>query len=136
MDFSDIIGISNAGMKSQQARLRIAAENMANAETTGTTPGSDPYRRKTVSFKEMVDKSTGVSSVAVNKIGHDMSDFQMKYDPAHPAANEQGYVKMPNVNSIVEVMDTHDAQHSYDANLNTMQISRAMLTRTIGLLNK
>lgn len=134
MDFSDTIGVSAAGMRAQQARLRIAAENLANAETTGASPGADPYRRKTVTFKETLDRSTGVSSVEVKKVGQDMSNFQMKYDPSHPAADEKGYVKMPNVSSIVEIMDAHDAQHSYDANLNAMQATRAMLMRTIGLL--
>lgn len=134
MDFSDTIGISASGMRVQSARLRIAAENLANEETTGSTPGADPYRRKTITFKDEVDAATGVSTVKVKEIGRDSSDFQLKYDPSHPAADEKGYVKMPNVNSMVEIMDTHDAQHSYEANLNTMQITRSMLTRSINLM--
>ncbi|GBR46037.1 flagellar basal-body rod protein FlgC [Acetobacter pasteurianus] len=134
MDFSDTIGISASGMRVQSARLRIAAENLANEETTGSTPGADPYRRKTITFKDEVDAATGVSTVKVKEIGRDPSDFQLKYDPSHPAADEKGYVKMPNVNSMVEIMDTHDAQHSYEANLNTMQITRSMLTRSINLM--
>lgn len=134
MDFSDTIGISAAGMRSQSDRLRIAAENLANAETTGSSPGADPYRRKTITFKEEVDRASGASGVKVGEIGKDQSDFQMKYDPSHPAANEKGYVKMPNVNPMMEIMDSHDAQHSYEANLNTMQITRSMLARTVNLL--
>ncbi len=134
MDYSDTIGISASGMRAQSARLRIAAENLANTETTGSSPGADPYRRKTITFKEVLDRNTGVSNVQIRSVGLDQSDFQMKYDPAHPAANAQGYVKMPNVSSVVEIMDTHDAQHSYEANLNTMQVTRAMLTRAINLM--
>ncbi|UMM64811.1 flagellar basal body rod protein FlgC [Aristophania vespae] len=134
MDFSNIIGISANGMQSQAARLRIAAENLANSDTTGSAPGADPYRRKTITFKEELDRKSGVSSVKVKEIGYDKSDFQMHYDPAHPAANAQGYVKMPNVNPMIEIMDSHDAQHAYEANLNTMQISRSMLTRAINIM--
>ncbi|QHI96503.1 flagellar basal body rod protein FlgC (plasmid) [Aristophania vespae] len=134
MDFSNIIGISASGMQSQAARLRIAAENLANSDTTGSAPGADPYRRKTITFKEELDRKSGVSSVKVKEIGYDKSDFQMHYDPAHPAANAQGYVKMPNVNPMIEIMDSHDAQHAYEANLNTMQISRSMLTRAINIM--
>lgn len=134
MDFSDTIGISASGMSAQSARLRIAAENLANEETTSSSPGGDPYRRKTITFKDVLDRSTGVSSVKVKEIGKDQSDFKMRYDPSHPGADENGYVKMPNVNPMVELMDTHDAQHSYQANLNTMQVSRSMLARSISLM--
>ncbi|GBQ86349.1 flagellar basal body rod protein FlgC [Acetobacter malorum DSM 14337] len=134
MDFSDTIGISASGMSAQSARLRIAAENLANEETTSSSPGGDPYRRKTITFKDVLDRSTGVSSVKVKEIGKDQSDFKMRYDPSHPGADENGYVKMPNVNPMVEIMDTHDAQHSYQANLNTMQVSRSMLARSISLM--
>lgn len=134
MNFSDTIGISAAGMQAQSKRLQVAAENIANAETTGTSPGSDAYRRKTITFKEMLDRSTGVSAVAVREIGQDQSDFEMRYDPSHPAADAKGMVKMPNVDTMTEILDTHEAQHSYEANLNTMQITRSMLTRTINLM--
>lgn len=134
MDFSDIIGTSASGMHSQARRLQIASENLANAETTGSTPGSDPYRRKIITFKEELDRITGASNVSVKKISHDKSDFRMHFDPNHPAANAQGYVKLPNVNPLIEIMDAHDAQHAYEANLNTMQITRAMLTRAINMM--
>ncbi|MXV36035.1 MULTISPECIES: flagellar basal body rod protein FlgC [unclassified Saccharibacter] len=134
MDFSDTIGVSAAGMRVQSDRLRVAAENLANAETTGSSPGADPYRRKTITFRDELDRASGASSVRVREIGRDQSDFQLKYDPSHPAANEKGYVKMPNVDPLMEIMDSHDAQHSYEANLNTMQITRSMLTRTVNLM--
>ncbi|MBO1324760.1 flagellar basal body rod protein FlgC [Acetobacter sp. TBRC 12305] len=134
MDFSDTIGISASGMQAQADRLRVVSENLANQETTGTTAGSDPYRRKTITFKETLNHETGASSVQVKTIGQDQTPFETRYEPGHPAADAKGYVKVPNVNMMVEVMDSHEAQHSYEANLNTMQITRSMLTRTINLM--
>ena len=134
MDIARALDISSAGMEAQTTRLRVIAENLANQDTTGSTPGADPYRRKTVTFAETLDPSIGTPTVEVEKIGQDMSDFTLKYDPSHPAANAQGYVKMPNVNSFVELMDMREAERSYSANLNVMQETRSMLTRTIDLL--
>ncbi len=134
MDISRALDISSAGMDAQTSRLRVIAENLANQDTTGSTPGADPYRRKTVTFAETLDPALGTATVSVKKIGTDMSDFTLKYDPSHPAANAQGYVKMPNVNSFVELMDMREAERSYSANLNVMQVTRSMLTRTIDLL--
>lgn len=134
MNISKALDISSAGMEAQTSRLRVIAENLANQDTTGSKPGADPYRRKTVTFAEALDPAVGVQTVAVKRIGKDMSDFTMKYDPSHPAANAQGYVKMPNVNSFVELMDMREAERSYSANLNVMQVTRSMLTRTIDML--
>ena len=134
MDIARALDISSAGMEAQTARLRVIAENLANQDTTGSTPGADPYRRKTVTFAETLDPQVGTPTVEVKKIGQDMTDFTLKYDPSHPAANAQGYVKMPNVNSFVEMMDMREAERSYSANLNVMQATRTMLTRTIDLL--
>ncbi|OUJ12184.1 flagellar basal body rod protein FlgC [Acetobacter okinawensis] len=134
MDFTNTIGISADGMRTQAERLRVSAENLANKDTTGSTPGADPYRRKTITFQTTLDQATGASSVKVKSVGQDHTPFETRYDPSHPAADAKGYVKVPNVNTMVEIMDTHDAQHSYEANLNTMQITRSMLTRTINLM--
>lgn len=134
MDFSDTMGISAAGMRAQAKRLQVAAENLANKETTGTKAGADPYRRKTITFKETLNRTSGVSSVDIKDIGQDQTPFETRYDPSHPAADANGLVKMPNVNEMVEILDTHEAQRSYEANLNTMQITRSMLTRTINLM--
>ncbi|GBR04981.1 flagellar basal body rod protein FlgC [Gluconobacter cerinus] len=134
MNLSNTIGISASGMDAQAQRLRIVAENLANQDTTGSTPGADPYRRKTITFAEHVDNDTDRSTVDVQEIGRDMSDFQTKYDPSHPAANAQGYVKISNVDSMVEMMDMREAERSYEANLNTMQSTRTMLSRTLDLL--
>jgi len=134
MTLSSTIGISASGMDAQSQRLRIVAENLANQDTTGSTPGADPYRRKTITFAEQVDQDTGASTVSVKEIGQDMSDFQTRYDPSHPAANAQGYVKTSNVDSMAEMIDMREAERSYEANLNTMQITRTMMSRTLDLL--
>lgn len=134
MDLNRAMGISAAGMKVQGTRLKVIAENLANANSTGETPQDLPYRRKTVTFRNMLDREMGAETVRVSKIGVDPSDFQRRYDPAHPSADTEGYVLYPNVNSVIEAVDMREAQRSYEANLNVIETSRTMLTRTIDLL--
>jgi flagellar basal-body rod protein FlgC len=134
MDLTGSLNISAAGMEAQSQRLRIVSENIANQGTTGSSPGADPYRRKTVTFKNVIDRSTGQETVQLSKVGHDMSAFETRYDPSNPAADTKGYVKTPNVKTVIEVMDAHEAQRSYEANLNTLQTTRSMLNRTIDIL--
>jgi flagellar basal-body rod protein FlgC len=134
MELDKALDIAARGMDAQTTRLRVIAENLANQDTTGSTPGADPYRRKTVTFENRLDKQLGTDSVRVKQVGRDNGDFPQRYDPSNPAANADGYVKLPNVNSLVEVMDMHEAERSYSANLAVMQASRSMLTRTIDLL--
>ena len=134
MDISKSLDISASGMDAQSMRLRVIAENLANADTTGSTPGADPYRRKTITFAETVDQQSGTPEVSVKEVGHDMSAFQTRYDPSHPAADATGYVKTPNVSSFVEMMDMREAERSYSANLSVMQTTRSMMTRAIDLL--
>ena len=134
MDFTDTMGLSAKGMTAQSTRLRVIAENIANSATTGSSPGADPYRRKTVVFANTLDKALGATAVSVSKIMPDNSALPQRFDPANPAANAAGYVKTPNVNSFVEVMDMKEAQRSYSANLNVMETTRGMMSRTIDLL--
>jgi flagellar basal-body rod protein FlgC len=134
MDISRALDISAAGMSVQTSRLRVIAENLANQDTTGSTPGAAPYRRKTVTFANQMDHAAGVELVQVARIGHDQSDFPLRYDPSHPAADARGYVRTPNVNSFIEVMDMREAERSYNANLAVMQSTRGMLERTIEYL--
>lgn len=134
MQLSDSLAIASAGMKAQGDRLRIVAENIANADATGTSPGAEPYRRKTVQFKNALDKELGIETVKVSKRGYDMSDFRMKYDPSHPAADEKGYIMLPNVSTIVEMMDMREARRGYEANMNVIEVSKSMLSRTLELL--
>jgi flagellar basal-body rod protein FlgC len=133
-DLNTALSISASGMAAQTTRLRVIAENIANQDTTSSTPGGDPYRRKTISFAAKLDKALGADTVQVKNIGQDKADLPLRYDPANPAADAKGYVKLPNVNSFIEVMDMKEAERSYSANLSVMQASRNMLNRTIDML--
>lgn len=126
--------IAVSGMKAQSDRLRVISENMANAESVGVRPGEDPYRRQVVTFKNYVDKETGAEMVKVNKVIEDQSPFVMKYAPNHPAANAEGYVAMPNVNPLVEMMDMKEAQRAYEANLTMVQTARDMNSKVLDIL--
>lgn len=134
MPLDDTLQISAAGMRAQGERLRVVAENIANADSTSTVPGGAPYRRKTVTFGNVLDKEMGIEKVKVVKRGEDPSEYNMKYDPTHPAANEKGYVLYPNVNTIVEMMDMREARRGYEANLNVIEVSKTMLSQTVNLL--
>ncbi len=134
-DIVNALTISARGMRVQGARIRVIAENIANADTTGLTPGSDPYSRQTISFKNILDREMGIPLVEVNKIESDKeTPFKLEYNPDHPAANSEGYVKLPNVNKMIEMMDAKEAQRSYEANLGMIEQSRGMISRTIDLL--
>lgn len=134
MDLGNALTISARGMDVQASRLRVIAENLANQDSTGSSKGADPYRRKTITFENRFDRALGQDAVRVKEIGLDRSDLPLRYDPSNPAANDAGYVKQPNVNSFTEVMDMREAQRSYSANLSVMQVTRSMLTRTIEML--
>jgi flagellar basal-body rod protein FlgC len=129
------MAISSSGLRAQGTRIRVITENVANANTTGTTPGADPYRRQTITFKNEMDKNLGVRTVGVDDIGQDTkTPFSLKFMPDHPAADENGYVKMPNVQPLIEMMDIQEAQRSYEANLGMIEQSRAMMRQTIDML--
>ena len=131
MDLIKSIKISTAGMRVQGTRLRVISENIANADSLPDGPGDLPYRRKQVSFKNVLDRTLDAQRVKVDK-----TDFDKKFDPQHPAADENGYVEVPNVNPLVEMMDMREAQRSYEANLSIIQVSKSMLTRTIDMLRQ
>lgn len=133
-DLSVSADIAVSGMKAQAQRLRIISENMANAESVATTKGGEPYRRQVVTFKQYVDKETGADMVKVDKVIKDQSEFIKKYDPNSPVADAQGYVSMPNVNPLIEMMDMKEAQRSYEANLSVMQTSRDLNSKILDVL--
>lgn len=133
-DLLQTLHISGAGMKAQSDRLRIISENIANADSTGTTPGALPYQRKTITFKNTLNKELGFDTVRSGDVTPDTSEFVKKYDPGHPAADKDGYVLFPNVNTMVEMVDMREAQRSYEANINAIEASKAMLQQTIALL--
>lgn len=128
--------IAASGMRAQAERMRVIAENLANATSTAAKPGEDPYRRQIPVFKAELDRATGAQVVDVKGVVHDQSDFREQYMPGHPAADERGYVKMPNVNSLVEMMDMREAQRAYEANLNVIDNTRTMMARTVDLLKR
>jgi flagellar basal-body rod protein FlgC len=134
-DILNAMMASANGMRAQGTRIRVISENVANAETTGLTPGAEPYTRQTISFKNEMDKELGIRLVDVGNIGEDRkTPFPTEYKPDHPAADENGYVKMPNVNTMLEIMDIREAQRSYEANLGILEQSRGMISKTIDLL--
>ena len=134
MDLMKSMLIAASGLKTQGGRMRIIAENMANAGSTAKTPDGDPYRRKIPTFTSELDRANGVERLAMGKIEVDKSEFGERYEPGHPAANEQGYVKTSNVNTLVESIDMGQARRGYEANLNVINTSRRMLNATIELL--
>jgi len=136
MDLAESMAIAASGMRAQTGRMRTIAENIANANSTSSTPGGDPYRRKIATVKSEFDRELGATLVESGKPIDDMTDFRQQYDPGNPAADKAGYIKLPNVNSLVEIMDMRDAQRSYEADLTVMDASKTMLSRTVDLLRR
>ena len=129
------LAVSSAGMRAQSERVRVISQNIANSDTAAEAPGGDPYRRQVITFKSQLDKNLDAEVVKVKNVSEDQkSDFRIKYMPGHPAADAEGYVKMPNVNSLVETMDMREASRSYEANMGMFTQSRDMMNRTIDLL--
>jgi len=126
--------ISSSGLSADSTRLRIVSENLANARSTATSPGGDPYQRKTITFSQELDRANGVTTVQVDKIGKDTSPFIQEYDPGNPAADAKGMVKYPNVNVLVEMADMREANRSYEANLQSIRQARDLISSTIDLL--
>lgn len=134
MQIDPTMRIATAGLKVQSARLRVTAENLANADSTAPVPGGDPYRRKTIAVGPVRDRESGLELVEVRRYGRAPGEFPMRYEPGHPAADANGYVKRPNVEPLIELMDMREAQRSYEANLNAFEMGRAAALRLIDLL--
>lgn len=126
--------IASSGLKVQESRLRVVSQNLANAQSTGETPGADPYRRKTISFSWQLDQASGAAMANVSRLGQDPAAFDVEYDPSHPAADDKGMVKLPNVNMLIELADMREANRSYEANLQTIKQTRELLSLTLDLL--
>jgi len=133
-EFQKAMQVATSGMMAQNLRVRIISQNIANADSLATTPGGNPYQRQTISFKNAFDRAAGVEVVEVGKVGVDRAPFGQKFDPGHPAADENGYVKLPNVKPLIEMVDLRQAQRSYEANLRVVDVARTMVARTIDLL--
>lgn len=134
MEFNQSLKIAASGLKAQSGRMRIIAENVANADSTARTPTEDPYRRKVPTFASHFDKEAGAQTVELGRVERDRSDFRMRYEPGHPAADAAGYVKYPNVEPLIESVDMREAQRSYEANLNIVTATRRMILKTLDIL--
>lgn len=134
MDLMNSLKIAASGLGVQSHRMRVISENIANADSTSTEKGGVPYQRKMTTFTNELDRETGLELVKAGRIKLDKSDFGMRFEPGHPAADDKGYVKTPNVNGLVEAMDMREAQRSYEANLNVITSARRMLAKTLEIL--
>lgn len=134
MNITDAGFISAAGMRAQGDRIKVISQNVSNMDSLGVKPGADPYRRQMITFKETMDRDLNIKTVQANKVIKDMTDFELKYMPGHPAANQDGFVKMPNVNMSFEMADMREAQRSYEANLGMLEMSRNLMGKLVDLL--
>ena len=134
-DINAAISAAASGMRAQQTRMRIAAENIANANTTGVNPNEDPFRRR-IPLLESTTLASGARGVRVEGAVNDMTDFREEYNPSHPAADDRGYVRLPNVDTLVEMMDMREATRAYEANLNMIEAARTMTSRALDLLRR
>ena len=137
-DIKPVAGVAQAiaasALKAQQGRMRIIAENLANANSTSKTPGGDPYRRQAPVFEPT--RVAGAQGVKMSRVEPDQTEFRTEYEPGHPSADAKGYVKLPNVNTLVEALDMREAQRAYEANLNVIETARSMESRTLDLLKR
>jgi len=134
MDFLKSIAVAASGLRAQAGRMRVISENIANADSTATSPGADPFRRKVATFRSDLDRALDIRTVALSPTRPDPSDFRLKYEPGHPSADANGNVKYPNVNPLIEMTDMRDAQRSYEANINVIGATRRMIQRTLDIL--
>ena len=128
------VAVATSALKAEQSRMRIIAENLANADSTSQTPGGDPYRRQIPVFAPHA--VAGAKGVAMTRVVADETQFGSEYAPGHPAADAQGYVKLPNVNPMMEAIDMRTAQRAYQANLSVIETAQAMDTATLSIIQK
>jgi flagellar basal-body rod protein FlgC len=134
MDFLKSMAIAASGLRAQAGRMRVISENIANADSVAQAPGGDPYRRRIPTFHSELDRSLNAQVVSLGAVRNDTTDFRIKHEPGNPAADAAGNVKYPNVNSLIEMTDMRDAQRSYEANINVIGATRAMIQRTLDIL--
>ena len=140
MSFLDSMSISASALTATRLRMDVIAENMANSNTTRTENG-DPYRRKYVVFQERSNDNafaeffnkarSAPGGVRVLQIGTDMSEFKYDYNPSHPDADENGYVRMPNVEVVQEMVDMMSAYRAYEANITALNTFKDMAVKTL-----
>jgi flagellar basal-body rod protein FlgC len=133
---ANVMSTAASGLRAQSARMRIIAENIANAQSAATQPGEDPYRRQIPVFEAEQDRASGAETVRMSRAVGDTSPFELRFEPGHPAADDKGYVAYPNVSTLIEMMDMRTAQRAYEANLSVIEANRAMVNRTLDLLRR
>jgi flagellar basal-body rod protein FlgC len=134
MDFLKSIAIAASGLRAQAGRMRVISENVANADSTAQRPGDNPFRRKIPTFRSELDRSLDARVIALGPVRTDPTDFQVKHQPGHPAADAAGNVKYPNINPLIEMTDMREAQRNYEANINVIGATRRMIQRTLDIL--
>ena len=134
MDFLRSIAIAASGLRAQAGRMRVISENVANADSTAQRPDADPYRRRVPTFRSEVDRALDARVVTMGRVRTDPSEFRIRHEPGHPAADANGNVKYPNVNPMIEMHDMREAQRSYEANINVIGATRRMIQRTLDIL--
>lgn len=134
MDLIKTMDIASSALTAQNERMKVIAQNIANADSVATTPGGDPYQRKTISFKSVLDRKLGVEKVQIANISSDTTEFGKKFDPSNPAADGEGYIKTSNVNTMIEMTDMREARNTYQANLSVIEMTKTMIQRTLDLL--
>jgi len=134
MDFLKSIAIAASGLRAQAGRMRVISENVANADSTAQRPGDNPFRRKIPTFRSELDRSLDARVIALGPVRTDSTDFQVKHQPGHPAADAAGNVKYPNINPLIEMTDMREAQRNYEANINVIGATRRMIQRTLDIL--
>lgn len=134
VDLSNSLFIASAGMRAQGERMKTIAQNIANVDSVAQEPGGDPYQRKVIAFENVLNRQLQADMVQIRKVGVDDAPFEKKYEPHHPAADESGYVLYPNVNVMVEMMDMREAQRSYEANVQVVDVSKQMMLNTLNIL--
>lgn len=134
MDFVKSLAIAASGLRAQAGRMRVLSENIANADSTAQSPGTDPYRRRIPTFRSEMDRALGARVVELGPVRTDPSDFRIKHEPGHPSADASGNVKYPNINPLIEMTDMREAQRSYEANVNVIGATRRMIQRTLDIL--
>ena len=131
---SSAMKISAFGMKAQQERIKVIAQNIANKDSTTTSSDQDPYRRQIILLQNKYDQKIAANRVYIKKFAKDKSQFKLVFDPSHPAANNKGYVKYPNIDMNIEIADSKDASRSFDANLSMVDLSKSIYNKTLDIL--
>ena len=133
MKLADLFGIAGSALGAQATRLRTIAENIANSDTA-YGPNDEPYQRRVSIFQSKLDRAVGFEKVSLKEIQPDSSEPVKRYEPHHPLADPEGYVRYPNISSVVEMADMRDAERSYKANMQIVESAKRLLRTTLDVI--